>query len=205
MWTCKILLTKPFRVLFVKIICAVAMFCGLWLSLLPKILVSHNRKKACWLPWGNNTFDAFAIKSYKEDSTVVVNSKIYIRQGSKDVCCFHIHSLPKITLGSRKHGNCAQSDSRNVFDPKEYTTSGPFDRARKKCIQSPILANVTYPCLIFDWWDWGLIFIKWDSGDKITQNWKRRNHSLSEICSVAKNILARRCWELKMKTYIWLL
>ena len=83
MWTCKILLTKPFRVLFVKIICAVAMFCGLWLSLLPKILVSHNRKKACWLPWGNNTFDAFAIKSYKEDSQVVVNSKIYVRQGSK--------------------------------------------------------------------------------------------------------------------------
>ena len=140
MWTCKILLTKPFRVLFVKIICAVAMFCCLWMPLLPKILVSHNRKEACWLPWGNNTFDAFAIKSCKEDSQVVVNSKIYVRQGSKDVCCFDIQSLPKITLGSRKHGSCVQSGSRNVFDHKEYTTSGPFDRARKKCIWSPTLS-----------------------------------------------------------------
>lgn len=59
----------------------------------------------------------------------------------------------------------------NVSDCKEYTTSGPFNRARWKCIQ---WTNVTYPCLIFGWWDWGLIFIKWESGDKITQNWKKK-------------------------------
>ena len=201
MWTCKILLTKPFRVVFVKIICAVVMLTRTFNS----AVRGYHYYRRYWSPIIEKRLVGFHEESYKEDGTVVVNSKTYIRQGSKDVCCFDIHSLPKITLGSRKHGNCVQSDSRNVFDPKEYTTSGPLDRARKKFIQSPILANVTYPCLIFDWWDWGLIFINWDSGDKITQNWKRRNHSLSEICSVAKNILAWRCWELKMKTYIWLL
>ena len=82
-----------------------------------------------------------------------------------------IHSLPKITLGSRKHGNSVHSDSQNVSEPKEYPTSRAFNGARRNYTVNYV---THHPCLIFDCWDWGRIFIKWGSWEKSLKTLKRQ-------------------------------
>ena len=122
----------------------------------------------------NNAFDGFANlpKCYNCRLSITwafPNSKmIFIRQRSKDFYCFDIHSLPKVTLGSRRHRNSQKSESKCL---RLYTASGRFYGACKNCVQ---WTNVTHhPWLIFGRWDWDWIFTKWNSWDKVTQNWKK--------------------------------
>ena len=119
-------------------------FCTPWIPFLPKILVSYDRRKACLLPLRKQRLRRLChqIKqrrwyNFRSSTTwAFLNSKINIRQGNKDFCCFDIISLPKITLGSRRHRTSVnfQSDRRNLSDPKEYITSGPFSGTRRNCI-----------------------------------------------------------------------
>ena len=64
-----------------------------------------------------------------------LNFKVHIRQRKKDFGCFDIDSLQKITVGSKRDETSLSSDSGNVSDLKEWTTSGLFNRDSGSCLQ----------------------------------------------------------------------
>ena len=96
---------------------------------------------------------------------------------------FHIESLQKITVGSRRDGNPLPSDSENVDDFKEWTTSWLFNRASRSCV---LWTKATrHPWFFFGWWNWGWMCIKWDLQNKFTKSWKKtketRSHDIRDM------------------------
>ena len=105
-----------------------------------------------------------------------------------------IHSLPKITLGSRKHGNSVHSDSQNVSEPKEYPTSRAFNGARRN-----YTVNLRHPSSLAHFW---LLRLRSNLYEmrlltKITQNFKKAKDASDKIIRYQRFVPSSKTFRLE--------